>query len=146
MLSIQFDVNIPTVFFFSWPSPYFKVSRIARILNKSILYGIWCFLKKTNFFNYVVNHRSIIKFVAMLNAETSSIFSDCQKVASWTTGCAEIQVPVPMELLILNSSCSPLSSTTLSVRCMQCLRPRVIFREYPLIMDFVVRTLWDNSS
>ena len=45
-LGFQFDVNIPTVFFFSWPSPYFKVSRIARFLNKSIFYGIWCFLKK----------------------------------------------------------------------------------------------------
>ena len=55
-LGIQFDVNIPTVFFFSWPSPYFKVSRIARFLNKSIFYG-------NNFFNYVVNHRSIIKLV-----------------------------------------------------------------------------------
>ena len=33
-------------FFFSWPSPYFKVSRIARFLNISIFYSIWCFLKK----------------------------------------------------------------------------------------------------
>ena len=73
-------------------------------------------------------------------------FSDCQRVASWTTGFAEISVPLAMELLILDSSCSPLSSTTLSVRCLRCLRPRVIHREYALIMDVVVRTLRGNSS
>ena len=73
-------------------------------------------------------------------------FSHCQSVTSWTTGFAEISVPLAMELLILDSSCSPLSSTSLSVRCLRCLRPRVILREYALIMDFVVRTLRDNSS
>ena len=36
----------------------------------------------------------------MLNAESSWIFSDCQRVASWTTGFAEISVPLAMELLI----------------------------------------------
>ena len=82
----------------------------------------------------------------MLNAESSSIFSDCQRVDSWTTGFAEISVPLAMELLILTSSCSLLSSTTLSARCLRCLRPRVILREYALIMDFVVRILRDNSS
>ena len=40
LLGIQFDVNIPSVFFFAWPSPCFKISRIARFLIKSILYGI----------------------------------------------------------------------------------------------------------
>ena len=49
--------------FFAWPSPYFKISRIARFLIKSILYGIWCFRNKATFFNYVVNHRAIIKLV-----------------------------------------------------------------------------------
>ena len=82
----------------------------------------------------------------MLNAESSSILSDCQRVDSWTTGFAEISVPLAMELLILTSSCSLLSSTTLSARCLRCLRPRVILREYALIMDFVVRILRDNSS
>ena len=61
-------------------------------------------------------------------------------------GFVEISVPLAMELLILTSSCSPLSSTTLSVRCLRRLRPRVILREYALIMDFVVRTLRDNSN
>ena len=82
----------------------------------------------------------------MSNAESSSIFSDCQRVALWTTGFAEISVPLAMELLILTSNCSPLSSATLSVRCLRCLRPKVILREYALIMDFVVRTPRDNSS
>ena len=61
-------------------------------------------------------------------------------------GFAEISVPLAMELLILTSSCFPLSSTTLSVRCLRCLRPRGILIEYALIMDFVVWTLGDNSS
>ena len=37
------------------------------------------------------------------------------RVASWTTGFAEISVSLAMELLILTSSYSPLSSATLSV-------------------------------
>ena len=37
------------------------------------------------------------------------------RVASWTTGFAEISVPLAMELLILTSSYSTLSSATLSV-------------------------------
>ena len=40
LLGIQFDVNTATVFFFAWPSPCFKISRIARFLIKSIFYGI----------------------------------------------------------------------------------------------------------
>ena len=79
----------------------------------------------------------------MLNAESSLILPDCQGVASWTTGFAEISVSLAMELLILTCSCSPVSSTTLSVRYLRCLRPRVILRVYALIMDFVVRTLRD---
>ena len=63
LLGIQFDVNIPTVFFFAWPSPCFKISRIVRFLIKSVLYGISCFRNKATFFNYVVNHKALIKLV-----------------------------------------------------------------------------------
>ena len=63
LLGIQFDVNIPTAFLFAWPSPCYKISRIARFLIKSVLYGIWCFRNKATFFNYVVNHSAIIKLV-----------------------------------------------------------------------------------
>ena len=36
LLGIQFDVNIPSAFFFAWPSPCFKISRIVRFLITSI--------------------------------------------------------------------------------------------------------------
>ena len=74
------------------------------------------------------------------------IFSNCQKVTSWITGFAKISVPLAMDLLILTFSCSRVCSTTLSFRCLQCLRLSVILREFALFMDFVVRTLLDKSS
>ena len=49
LLGIQFDVNIPSVFFLAWPSPCFKISRIVRFLITSILCGIWCFRNKATF-------------------------------------------------------------------------------------------------
>ena len=82
----------------------------------------------------------------MLNIESGFNISVCQKVTSWITGFAEISVPLALHLLILAFSCFRVSSTTLSLRCLWSLRPRVIFREFVLIMDLVVRTLRDKSS
>ena len=62
-LGIQIDANIPSVLFFAWPSPCFKISRIACFLIKSILYGIWRFRNKATFYNYVMNCRAIFKLV-----------------------------------------------------------------------------------
>ena len=53
-------------------------------------------------------------------------FSNCQIIASWITGFAKISVPLAMDMLILTFSCSRVCSTTLSLRCLQCLRLSVI--------------------
>ena len=70
------------------------------------------------------------KLEKSLNVFPQQIFCDRQRVASWTTGFSELSVSLAMERLIVTSSCFPVSSTTLSVRCLRCLRPQVTLRDY----------------
>ena len=86
ILQTNFTVNLLFVFFFLWPSTSAKRAKLARLLVKSILYGIWTFRNKSTFHNGTEDHRAIIRYVSSdLKRRVSldflrfseSRFSDC---------------------------------------------------------------------